>query len=248
MNTPPPNPQSQDTPAHHPDDGAVEGTGERSTSRDDIAYVAPFAVFMVFTWVGSHEGWYPLSYIAKTLVVATMIWYFWPCYTRINWKHWKLGAVIGVLGLVQWVGMEKLLLAAWPDYPRMGGEPMDPFKEFATPAAAWAFILFRWMGATLLVPVMEELFWRDYLHRQLIAPNDFKMVGVGEWDVRAFLIVALVFGAGVHVQWVTAVAYGLMIGGLLVYTRSLGACIVCHAVTNFLLGGYVLIYKDWYFW
>jgi uncharacterized protein len=223
-------------------------TATHSTRLDDVAYIAPFALFMVLTFIGSYAGWYPVSYILKTLLVAILLWYFWPKFTRISWHCWPLGVVAGVLGLVQWIGTEKLLLKLWPDYPRMGGDPFNPFHEFATPEAAWAFIAIRWAGATLLVPVMEELFWRDFLHRQLIAPNDFKMVGIGEWDIKAFLIVAFIFGAGVHVQWLTAVLYGLLIGGLLVYTRSLGACIICHAVTNFLLGAYVLATKDWYFW
>ena len=49
----------------------------------------------------------------------------------------------------------------------------------------------------------------------------------------------------------TAAAIGmvaLMISWLLVRTKSLGACIVAHAVTNLLLGIYVLWAKDWYFW
>jgi CAAX prenyl protease-like protein len=203
---------------------------------------------MFFTWVGSHEGWYPISYYLKTAIVAAMLWYFWPRFTRISWKYWWLGVIAGVIGVVQWVGMEKGLLHVWPNYPRLPGVPMDPFKEFARPAAAWTFIAYRWMGATLLVPVMEELFWRDFLYRQFIAPNDFKMAEVGEYDGTAFLLVAVIFGAGVHIQWATAIVYGLGIGGLLVYTRSLGACIICHAVTNFLLGGYVLWRQDWYFW
>lgn len=220
----------------------------KSSTRDDIAYVGPFALFMLFTWIGSHKGWYPLSYILKTILCAIVIAFFWKTYTKISWKYSGLGIVIGALGLVQWIGTEKFILSLWPNYPRMGGEPMNPFHEFATPQAAWAFILFRWAGATLLVPVMEELFWRDYLQRQLIAPNDFKMAGIGEFDPKAFITVALIFGAGVHVQWFTAVLYGLLIGWLLIYTRSLGACIVCHATTNFLLGAYVIATHDWYFW
>ena len=39
-----------------------------------------------------------------------------------------------------------------------------------------------------------------------------------------------------------------MIGALLVYTKSLGACIIAHAVTNLLLALYVLKTHDWAFW
>jgi membrane protease YdiL (CAAX protease family) len=49
-------------------------------------------------------------------------------------------------------------------------------------------------------------------------------------------------------MWPTAIVYGLLIGGLLVATRSLGACIIAHGVTNFLLGAYVLVTQDWKYW
>jgi CAAX prenyl protease-like protein len=94
---------------------------------------------------------------------------------------------------------------------------------------------------------MEELFWRDFLWRSFSAPNDFKLAQVGERDWRAAIFVSLLF-ATVHIQWLTAIGWGLMIAWLLIRTRSLGACIVAHAVTNFLLGAYVLYTHDWYFW
>lgn len=197
-------------------------------------------------------GWsnvFPVSYVLKTFLAAGLIVLFWRRYTPISWRHWQLGIVVGVIGIVQWVGMEKLLLHYFPDYPRPSvGEPFDPYAHFAgQPALMWAFTIIRWAGAALVVPVMEELFWRDYLWRTLLAPNDFRLASVGEWDWKVFLIVAVAF-ATVHVQWMTAFVWGLMIAWLLVYTRSLGACIIAHGVTNFLLGAYVQYTREWYFW
>ncbi len=239
-----------------------------STRRDDIAYVLPMAVFLLFTAVGgNYKDFYPLTYVLKTFIVAGIIFYFWKHYTRITWNYWWLGLLLGVLTTVQWIGQELLLLHYWPDYIRLDskypGNAFIPFEYFADPPApfgmfegigwAWAFIIIRWMGASLLVPVMEELFWRDYLWRNLLAPADFKLAQVGEWDWKAFLIIAIVFGAGVHLQWMTAIVWGLLVGLLLVYTKSLGACIIMHAVTNFLLGAYVLYMNhigkpQWFFW
>jgi CAAX prenyl protease-like protein len=115
------------------------------------------------------------------------------------------------------------------------------------PAVVWTFIAIRWGCASLVVPVMEELFWRDFLWRTIAAPADFKLAQVGERDTKAFWLVALAFST-VHIQWITAIIWGLLIGWLLIRTRSLGACIVAHGVTNFLLGIYVLYTKDWYYW
>ena len=78
---------------------------------------------------------------------------------------------------------------------------------------------------------------------------------------RAFLpppALPLVYFAGSHVSlafavvhgnwWLTSIVWALMIGALLMYTKSLGACIIAHAVTNLLLAVYVLRYRDWAFW
>jgi CAAX prenyl protease-like protein len=151
------------------------------------------------------------------------------------------------------VGMEKLLLHLWSDYPRLSAEIYDPTTQIEASWLLYGFIAIRLFGATLLVPVMEELFWRDYLWRTIAAPNDFTLVEVGEYDRTAFWVVPLVFSM-VHIQWLTAIVWGLLIAWLLVRTKSLGACIVAHAVTNFLLGLYVLIShyvlkrNEWYFW
>lgn len=227
---------------------------------DGWEYVLPFAVFLLFTLGGSEfKDYYPHSYVVKTLVVAGLLWWLWPRFTRIRWTHLGLGALVGVVGVVQWVGMEKLLMSQptlW--WTRMiadvRAESFRPYEYFAdSPGLYWSFIAIRWLGPTLVVPVMEELFWRDYLWRSLAAPADFRMVRVGEYDRAAVFGIPLLFAA-VHVQWLTAIAWGLLIAWLLLKTRSLGAVIVAHGVTNFLLGAWVLWahyrlgWDEWYFW
>ena len=156
------------------------------------------------------------------------------------------GGDVGVVA-VQWVGMETVLLHHWPSYLRPAVKAFDPYEEIHSQAMRWMFIAVRLAGATLLVPVMEELFWRDFLWRTIQAPNDFKLAAIGEVDWKAWLAVSIVFSM-VHVQWMTAIVWGMMIGGLLMATGSLGACIMMHGVTNLLLGVYVLKTGKWYFW
>jgi hypothetical protein len=205
------------------------------------------AAFLIFTAIGAQwSRLYVASYVAKTVLTAMLLVALRRSFTRIRWDYWWLGALMGVVGIVQWVGMEKLLLHV--HYPhQQNTAPFNPFESISSPAWRWAFIAVRWSAAALLVPVMEELFWRDFLWRSLVAPVDFKLAAVGEVDWKAILLVSLIF-CSVHVQWATAFVWGLMIAGLLVTTRSLGACIIMHGVTNFLLGLYVLRTGDWYFW
>ena len=221
--------------------------------REDWAYIAPMAVFLVFTWLGTNDSVkravphaYPISYVLKTAVVAAMLWLFRRAYTRIRWDYWWLGVIVGVVGIAQWLGMQMFLQRYEIFHPP--GQPFDPTRAFASPAVAYAFIAVRLAGAVLLVPVMEELFWRDFLWRQILAPNDFKLATIGEWGWAPFLGVSVAFSFVHGHWWLTSIVWALMVAGLLVYTKSLGACIVAHAVTNLLLGAYVLVYRDWTFW
>jgi CAAX prenyl protease-like protein len=227
---------------------------QRKLISDDLAYVLPMAVWLLFIWVSTKgtetaagNTAYPWAYAARTLTVAAMLILFWRHYTKIRWNHWWLGVIVGVIGIFQWVAMQQFLEKHF-DLFRPSGTPFNPEQFFENHKLRWAFIAVRLAGAVLVVPIMEELFWRDYLWRQFIAPNDLKLANVGEWDWKALLFVSLLFGT-VHANWwLTAIVWGSMVAALLLYTKSLGACIIAHATTNLLLGLWVLHTKQWSFW
>jgi hypothetical protein len=177
-----------------------------------------------------------------------------------------------MVGVVQWVGMDKLLQAIrnqFPDDWALGGlwsllisgvrpgEGYDPVAQVLDPAGVIAFVTFaliRTLGPVIVVPVMEELFWRNWLWRYLISPNNWRLAAVGEWETTAVVGTCLAF-ALVHPQRLVSVVWAALIAWLLVRTKSLGACIVAHAVTNLLLAIYVLVMtlalgrtSEWYFW
>jgi CAAX protease family protein len=216
--------------------------------RDDLAYVLPFAAFMACLWVGGQwKSLYPASYVARVIVTAVLLILGWPYYTKIRWNHWWLGVIVGVIGTFQWCGMQ-LWLQNHFEFFKPSAEIFNPFETFHSPAAAWSFIVVRTIGAVLVVPVMEELFWRDFLWREVIAPNDFKLAHIGEFEWPALLISTGAF-ASVHGNWwLSAIVWGLMVATLLVYTKSLGACIIAHATTNLLLALWVLKTHQWSFW
>src|SRR4051812_43302280 len=85
----------------------VQAPTERRGRMEEIAYVAPFAVFMLFVWVGGQAKWlYPVAYVARAVIVAILLAVFWKYYTKINWRFWWLGATGGVIGIFQWVAMQ----------------------------------------------------------------------------------------------------------------------------------------------
>jgi CAAX prenyl protease-like protein len=221
----------------------------RGPVRDDLAYLLPMAAFMAFTWVGGQwRSLYPLSYLVKVIVVALMLMAFRRLYTRIRWDYWWLGILVGIIGIFQWVPMQLWLQHHLAFFKPPGEKDVfNPFRDLPE-YAVWTFIGIRVFGAVVVVPFMEELFWRDFLWRQVLAPNDFKLARVGEWAWAPFLIVSGAFSLVHGNWWLTAIVWAMMIGALLVYTKSLGACIIAHAVTNLLLAVYVLRTHDWAFW
>ncbi len=222
--------------------------------RDDLAYTLPMAAFLALIWVGTlgaetpaGNTAYPWAYVARALLVGIMLIAFRRAFTRIKWNHWWLGLIVGLLGAAQWIGMQ-LWLQDHFKFFKPEGISFNPDAFFPDPRLRWAFIILRLFGAALVVPVMEELFWRDFAWRTIIAPNDFKLAHVGEWDWKAFVIVPLIFSAVHGNWWLTAIVWAFLIGALLAYTKSLGACMIAHATTNLLLGLYVLHTKQWFFW
>ena len=224
-------------------------------------YILPMAVFLLFIQIAAWwESLYVACYAARAVVVAGLLIWVWPRVKRdVRWTHLGWGVAAGVLGIVQWVGMDKLL-EALPESTLGWLNPIKPADgrnlatEFAAPGLLVAFYAVRIFGAVVVVPFMEELFWRDWLWRTIAAPNDFKLAEVGEYDRGAFWLVPLAFAAVHPGQWLVAIAWGLLVAWLLVKTKSLGACIVAHAVTNLLLAAYVLVAwygfgrDEWYFW
>jgi hypothetical protein len=102
----------------------------------------------------------------------------------------------------------------------------------------------------LIVPFVEELFWRGFLMRYVQAKGkSWQRVPFGQHTWRAFWIVTLLV-AMIHnaPDWPAAFVWGAFTYLLAVRTKSLGACVVMHAVGNLLLGIYVILTQQWGFW
>ena len=100
----------------------------------------------------------------------------------------------------------------------------------------------------LAVPWLEEIFWRGFLLRYLIR-EDFTSLPFGSWSRFSFLVTTLgfMFEHGM-VDWPAALVTGVLYNLVAIRTRSLSACVLAHALTNALLGGYVMHTGQWGFW
>jgi hypothetical protein len=107
-------------------------------------------------------------------------------------------------------------------------------------------VAFRIAGAALVVPLMEELFWRSFLQRW-VQQHDFLALDPARIGLKALLIASALFAVE-HLQWLAGLVAGLAYGWLYIRTRNLWAPIVAHAVTNGLLGADVVATGRWSFW
>jgi membrane protease YdiL (CAAX protease family) len=233
-----------------------------------LARVAPFVVFLVLTYCQGEFGeasryWF---YLAKTLAGAWMVWVVWPVVEEMrlsfNWAAVGIGAGVFALWvgldglypasgelsrmvlspLLKPIGLEEWLPKAAESYP-----PWNPHVQFGSGACmAWAFIVVRIAGSSLVVPPLEEVFYRSFLYRY-IAKADFLSVDLGMFMLKPFLLTSLIFGF-VHREWLAGILCGMAYQGLVCWRKRLGDAIVAHAITNLLLGLYVAWRGAWQFW
>ncbi len=114
------------------------------------------------------------------------------------------------------------------------------------PWVVFLLIFFRFLGAVIVVPIFEELFWRSFALRWIIDEN-FSAVPIGtiSWFSASAVIVAFGFE---HHRWLAGIFAGILYHALLYYKKDLSACVIAHATTNLLLGIYVLLTQQWSFW
>jgi len=103
------------------------------------------------------------------------------------------------------------------------------------------------LRASVIVPVVEELFWRAWLMRWLI-DKDFWKIPLGTFVPQAFWIVAILFAAEHGSYWDVGFATGILYNWWMVRTKSLGDLILAHAITNACLSIYVVAAGKWEYW
>ncbi len=222
-----------------------------------LARVVPFGLYMAFVgleqglgwlrdqgWLGLAEVHLNLLYPVKIAAVVAALWWYRREYAELCWRDLLRPAT---LALTLGVGLAVFWLWIHLDYTLGDLTPRgwDP-NQFAEPGLRWAMIATRLAGAVLVVPLMEELFWRSFLIRYIINA-DFTRVPMGTFTLGSFLITVVLFGLEHHYLIAGMVAGGAY--NLLLYrSRSLAHCVLAHALTNLVLGWYVLQTGAWHFW
>lgn len=219
-----------------------------------VPYVTPFVLYLLFSQVASYYNeLYPLLYIATVIMVSGAAMYLLSGRYIVQ-PHKKVlpGIFVGLLGIALWILLTNShldetvisFLPAWlqPEH-RLG---FNPFEDISNPLLMWFFILFRSLGLVLLVPVVEEIFWRGFLLRWVISA-DWQGQAIGVFTLRSFAWVVFLFTLA-HPEWFAAAAYCILINLLLYWKKDLWLCIVAHATTNLTMVAYILMTDSWELW
>ena len=184
-------------------------------------------------------------YAANLVVVGGMLAVWWRDYGELARQNWPdlpetlLAVGVGLGVFVLWIHLD----APWMQI----GEPTAAFVPVdGAGQLIWPLIVVRWLGAALLVPVMEELFWRSFLMRWVQSPV-FEGVDPQRTGVKAVLLSTFVFMLA-HPLWLAAIVAGLAYALLYRASGKLWPAVIAHAVTNGALGAWVVHSGQWQFW
>ena len=179
-----------------------------------------------------------------------MIWMVRPFIPEMRWKLSPEAILAGVAVFVLWIGLPGFLrmlgvASSFAEFKISGGK-WNPFNHFGELTVAWFFICIRLAGAAIVVPMLEEVFFRSLLYRYIVSPN-FLSVALGQFHWKPFLITSIIFGLE-HREWLAGILCGFAYQGLVCWKKRLGDAMTAHAITNLLLGLWVVWKSAWNFW
>lgn len=165
--------------------------------------------------------------------------------------HVRQGAgslLIGVVIFVLWIGPD-LLFPSYRHSFLFDNALMGAARSSMLEAARHdvPVLWLRSLRAVIIVPIVEELFWRGWLMRWMISP-DFQRVPMGAYSAVSFWTVALLFASEHGAYWDVGLAAGIVFNWWVIRTKSLGDLILAHAVANACLCAYVIAAGKWEYW
>lgn len=208
-----------------------------------IVYVAALALidaFNLFTG-SSGEQW---TYAVKIGLTSVALVYFWNAYSELRERVWTsadelvVTVLVGLAVLLVWVGIDHPVLR-FSD--REGFAPIN-----ASGQLQWAWVILRIAGSALVVPLIEELFWRSFLMRWIDQRN-FLALPAKSVSWFAVLLTSAVFALE-HNEWFAGLLAGLAYAWLYKHYNRLWPAIIAHAVTNLGLGVWIVYAREWTYW
>ena len=207
-------------------------------------------------WFGLEYHQYPIVYTVKIALTIAAMLFVLPGYRQFPCRVSLLAIAVGIIGVVLWIAichlqLERKLLAplGLDKFLGLGDRPaFNPLDELsATPAWSYIFLAIRFVGLALVVPIIEEFFLRGFLMRSVVNET--------WWTVPFGTLTrdAAVIGTAVPMlmhpgELLAAFVWFSLVTWLMFRTKNIWDCVATHAVTNLLLGIYVVTQHQWQLW
>ena len=214
-----------------------------------LPYIVPFGVFIAFlgiapylTFMGRWE--FPF----RVAILIAVLWLFSRDAISLRASNLVGSVALGLAVFAIWIGPDLLIPGYrehWLFQNSITGKLHSSISQDLL--ADKMVLLLRCFRAIILVPIIEELFWRAWLMRWVIS-SDFQTVKLGAYTSKAMWITALLFASEHGPYWEVGLIAGLLYNWWMVRTKSLGDCILAHAVTNAALSFYVVQTGKWEYW
>jgi len=214
-----------------------------------LPYVLPFGVFVVFLALQQYSQLsVTIDYPLRIVILAIVLWVFSRNVIDLRCSQTLWTILLGVAVFAIWVAPD-ILFPAYRQYWLFQNSMLGhlnnkaPSEVLTSPIVLWSRII----RAVVLVPILEELFWRGWLMRWIISPR-FQEVKLGSYSTAAFWITAVLFASEHGGYWDVGLIAGIAYNWWMIRTKSLGDCILAHAVTNACLCWYVVATQHWEYW
>ncbi len=214
-----------------------------------VPYVVPFAVFMALIGLGLAWPMPALTdQVLRLTVMAAVLYLVARPALDFHVTQWAGSLAIGVVIFVLWIAPD-LLFPAYRHSFLFDNSVIGAARS-SMPEAARHDIPVLWLRsvrAVIVVPIVEELFWRGWLMRWLI-DQDFRRVPLGAYSALSFWTVALLFASEHGAYWDVGLMAGIIFNWWMLRTKSLGDLMLAHAVANACLCAYVVAAGKWEYW
>jgi CAAX prenyl protease-like protein len=214
-----------------------------------LTYVAPFGLLLLAVYTAAHATWSAAWQAALvSLLLGAAVWICCPEDLECKLVDASGSALLGVAVFLLWIAPE-ILVPGYRSLAVFHNSFVGHMQSSLSPHSVGSpWVLFwRSLRAVLLAPIIEEMFWRAWLPRWLIA-TDFRSRRLGSFTPPVFWTVAILFAVEHGPYWDVGLIAGIVYNWWMARTKSIADCIWMHAVTNTCLSVYVIATGAWTYW
>ncbi len=173
-------------------------------------------------------------YALRVIAISVALLAAWRFYLNLDWRLQLEPVLLGALVGVVWIAT---------DPGRHETSELGTWLVSLTPAAMAAWLILRLVGTIILVPIAEELAFRGYLHRKLIA-DKFETVTEGAFSWKALIVSSGLF-ALLHDRWLSGALAGVVFAIALYRSGKITGAITAHMSANAIIAFWAIVFGQW---